>query len=126
MNNDKKIIAGLNHQSGDANGTTRILPPNPPNTWKEIFRKTYNDNEAGGSSRWLITPTTAEVMIEGFIEQAVSERTREIIDLTPEFAATKDPLNVQSKEWIWGWNEAIKHVHDVLKLFEDSHDQENK
>ena len=41
--------------------------------WKQVFRTLYDDNEAGGSSRWLVSPTTAQTMVEGFIEQARRE-----------------------------------------------------
>jgi len=37
--------------------------------WKKVFREFYNDNEAGGSSRWLVAPNTVEIFIEGLLRE---------------------------------------------------------
>lgn len=42
--------------------------------WRETFRKFYNDNEQGGSSRWLVAPNVVEVFIEASISHALAER----------------------------------------------------
>lgn len=34
---------------------------------KTVFRKFYDDNEAGGSSRWRVAPSTVEVFISGLL-----------------------------------------------------------
>lgn len=45
-----------------------IRPPSHEE-WKKTFRLFYNDNESGGSSRWLVTPMTVEVFIIGILER---------------------------------------------------------
>lgn len=42
-------------------------------TWRKVFREFYNDNEGGGSSRWLVTPSTVEVFISGLLEKQKNE-----------------------------------------------------
>ncbi len=43
------------------------------NNWKKVFREFYNDNEAGGSSRWQVAPNIVETFIEGLIKQVAEE-----------------------------------------------------
>ncbi len=35
--------------------------------WEEVFDMFYDDNEAGGSSRWLVAPTNVKVFIKGLV-----------------------------------------------------------
>lgn len=41
-----------------------------PETWQDIFREFYDDNESGGSSRWKVAPNTVEVFISGVLSEA--------------------------------------------------------
>ncbi len=38
-----------------------------PDGWMDQFRLFYDDNEAGGSSRWMVSPDTVERYIEGLL-----------------------------------------------------------
>ena len=40
-------------------------------SWQEVFRRFYDDNEAGGSSRWLVTPMTVEIFIKGLLMEPI-------------------------------------------------------
>ena len=36
--------------------------------WKKLFREFYDDNEAGGSSRWKVAPNIVENYIESILK----------------------------------------------------------
>lgn len=37
--------------------------------WEITFKKFYDDNESGGSSRWLVSPGTVQVFIRGLLNK---------------------------------------------------------
>ena len=45
--------------------------------WKKLFREFYDDNECGGSSRWLVAPN----IVEMFIDFQLRESRREVIEM---------------------------------------------
>lgn len=53
-------------------------------TWEETYDMFYNDNEAGGSSRWLVSPDTVKVFIRGIIQQAKKEQREEDAKIAEE------------------------------------------
>ena len=55
----------------------------------EIF---YNDNEAGGSSRWLVTPDTVRNWFRGILRSYGSKREQRVLDELDNFAG------------IYGWH----------------------
>lgn len=47
--------------------------------WKVTFRKFYDDNEQGGSSRWLVAPNVVEVFIRSVEAHARQEGKQEAV-----------------------------------------------
>jgi len=43
--------------------------------WKKLFREFYDDNECGGSSRWLVAPNIVEMFIDFQLRESL-ERVR--------------------------------------------------
>jgi hypothetical protein len=48
---------------------------NPEETmkWKEAFKKFYDTNESGGSSRWLVAPNIVELFIRSLLAETRKE-----------------------------------------------------
>ena len=46
--------------------------------WEITFQKFYNDNERGGSSRWLVAPNIVELFISSTLAEARKETVKEI------------------------------------------------
>ena len=44
--------------------------------WKKLFREFYDDNECGGSSRWLVAPNIVEMFIDFQLRESL-ERVEE-------------------------------------------------
>jgi len=43
----------------------------------KIFREFYDDNEAGGSSRWLVAPTNVQIIVRGYFKR-IEDKIKEI------------------------------------------------
>lgn len=41
----------------------------PIQKWEDVFEQFYDDNEAGGSSRWKVTPDTVKNFIKGLLKE---------------------------------------------------------
>ena len=50
-------------------------------SWEKVFRKFYNDNEQGGSSRWLVAPNIVELFIRSQRKQVIEEIQKYLDDL---------------------------------------------
>ena len=44
--------------------------------WKKLFREFYDDNECGGSSRWLVAPNIVEMFIDFQLRESLEEYKR--------------------------------------------------
>lgn len=55
--------------------------------WQEVFKQFYDDNESGGSSRWLVTPDTVKIFIKGLL----FSQNHEIIQELNKIAKWIDP-----------------------------------
>lgn len=45
----------------------------------DIFRYFYDDNESGGSSRWLVTPNTVEIFLRSSLNRTEQQTTKRLI-----------------------------------------------
>ncbi|TSA58163.1 hypothetical protein D4R42_00180 [bacterium] len=45
--------------------------------FEKIFREFYDDNESGGSSRWLVAPTNAQIITKGYFN-SILDKIKEI------------------------------------------------
>lgn len=49
-------------------------------SWKEVFKNMYDKNESGGSSRWLVAPSTVEVFIENLLVSTRRDERAKVCD----------------------------------------------
>ena len=85
--------------------------------WQESYKKCYDDNESGGSSRWLVTPDTLGVMIEGWREEARKEVLKEWLKKLPKvyednkLGRTDLTLNEMFER---GYNSCLSQIKTIL------------
>jgi len=63
-----------------------------PIGWEETFKKFYDNNEVGGSSRWLVTPSTVRIFISNLLSSQKQELIHDIRKWTKGKIVTKDKL----------------------------------
>ena len=77
--------------------------------WKKLFREFYDDNECGGSSRWLVAPNIVEMFIDFQLQESL-ERVRlgerdlgQIVrDTEGVYVPTAGEIEAE-----WGYNQAV-------------------
>ena len=76
----------------------------------KLLKGFYDDNEAGGSSRWLVSPSTVEVWLSGQIERAEQrgERRARIDESDKCEEHLKKAVNVELEHWL----NQITNEHD--------------
>ena len=86
--------------------------------YKEVFRKFYDDNESGGSSRWLVTPDTVERFIDGLLYSRTSRLLSELEGRKlDELDYIKKDGQYFGEEKTQGYNQAIQEAQDLIKRF---------
>lgn len=87
--------------------------------WEETFRKFYNDNENGGSSRWLVAPNIVEV----FIRQLLLSQLQEVWERVEKIKNEKPPMKLRRKsdrvDWLNdGYQLALSDILQTLSTME--------
>ena len=75
-----------------------------PKDWSTVFKTFYDDNEAGGSSRWFVSPETVRNFIEQIVKQEKLKVLEEVEERIPH-SITPDkepPKNKLSQNQIFG------------------------
>ena len=63
---------GKEFVGGECTAQSDVSRPSTPD-WHKTFSLFHDDNEAGGSSRWMVTPDTVRVFIEGLLASTTRE-----------------------------------------------------
>lgn len=71
----QRTMIGKNVQI--AEGKNNLMPNQD---WKKIFKDFYDNNENGGSSRWLVAPNTVENFIAAELQKAEAEGAKRILN----------------------------------------------
>ena len=86
-------------------------PIPPKEDWLAVFRHFYDDNEAGGSSRWFVTPDTVKNFIKGLLATKEKHSDTANVRLERNIGMLRQALNedriTDPKKMVT--NEYIKH-----------------
>lgn len=109
MNNEKKVVAGLNHQSGDAQGTANTMTNTNENWEKEIDEKVLSFAYAVDRGT-DIQVLAGKAVIKAFIRTLLAKRDEEIREMVEGLKQTQEEKYGEMKARQTGWNSALATI----------------